>query len=158
MHRSIIETVLGAVVLMIAAIFLVFAYNQSQVRAVGGYLVLAKFGQVDGLAVGDDVRVGGLKMGSVTAMSLEPEGYVAVVAIRMDSSVRLPTDSSVAIHTEGLFGGKFIEIVPGGEEEYIEANGVIAFPQDSIILEEMIEKIVAIAREVDKKCKRCTGG
>ena len=59
MHRSIIETVLGAVVLTIAAIFLVFAYNQSQVRAVGGYLVLAKFGQVDGLAIGDDVRVGG---------------------------------------------------------------------------------------------------
>ncbi len=158
MHRSIIETVLGAVVLMVAAIFMVFAYNQSQVRAVGGYLVLAKFGQVDGLAVGDDVRVGGLKMGSVTAMSLEPEGYVAVVAIRMDSSVRLSTDSSVAIHTEGLFGGKFVEIIPGADEEFIPANGVIAYPQDSVILEEMIEKIVAIAREVGKKCKQCTGG
>ncbi len=158
MHRSIIETVLGAVVLTIAAIFLVFAYNQSQVRAVGGYLVLAKFGQVDGLAIGDDVRVGGLQVGSVTAMSLEPEGFVAVVALRLDSSVLLPTDSSVAIHTEGLFGGKFVEIIPGADEAYIPANGVIAYPQDSVILEEMIEKIVAIAREVGKKCKKCTGG
>lgn len=158
MHRSIIETVLGAVVLTVAAIFMVFAYSQSQVRAVGGYQILAKFGRVDGLAVGDDVRLGGLKKGSVEAMSLDPEGYVAVVTIRLDSGVRLPTDSSVAIHTEGLFGGKFVEIVPGGEFSYLEPNGVIAFPQDSVILEEMIEKIVAIAREVDKKCKKCTGG
>jgi len=119
---------------------------------------MAEFGQVDGLSVGDDVRLGGLKVGSVTDMSLDQDRYVAVIAMRMDSSFRLPTDSSVAIHTEGLFGGKFIEIVPGGEEEYLEANGVIAFFQDSVILEEMIEKIVAIARETNRKCKQCTGG
>ncbi len=158
MRRSVIETVLGALVLMVAVMFVVFAYTNSQLRAVGGYDVLAKFGRVDGLAVGDEVRLGGMRVGSVTAMSLERDGYIAVVRIRLNSEIKLPTDSAIAVHTEGLFGGKFIEIQPGGDETYFEPNGVIAFPQDSIILEQMIEKIVSIAREVDKKCRKCTGG
>jgi phospholipid/cholesterol/gamma-HCH transport system substrate-binding protein len=158
MHRNVIETVLGAVVLVVAVIFIVFAYTHSGVRAVGGYDVIAKFGRVDGLAVGDDVRLGGMKVGAVKVLSLDLDGYTASVTIRLDSVVRLPTDSAVAIHTEGLFGGKYAEIQPGGEESYIEPGGFLAYSQDAIILEEVIEKIVAIAREVGKKCKQCTGG
>ncbi|MFQ5955770.1 MAG: outer membrane lipid asymmetry maintenance protein MlaD [Kiloniellales bacterium] len=153
-----IETVLGALVLMVAVIFIVFAYTHSQLRAVGGYEVLAKFGRVDGLAIGDEVRLGGMKVGSVSNMSLDLDGYVAVVTVRLDSSVRLPTDSAIAIHTDGLFGGKFIEIQPGGDESYIPPNGFFSFHQDSLVLEQVIEKIVAIARDVSKKCKKCTGG
>jgi phospholipid/cholesterol/gamma-HCH transport system substrate-binding protein len=157
MHRNVIETVLGAVVLVVAVIFIVFAYTHSGVRAVGGYDVIAKFGRIDGLAVGDDVRLGGMKVGSVNSLSLDAEGYAASVTMRLDTSVKLPTDSAVAIHTEGLFGGKYMELQPGGEEGFIEPGGVLSYSQDAIILEEVIEKIVSIAREVGKKCKQCSG-
>ena len=158
MQRSVIETVLGALVLLVAVIFISFAYTHSQLGAVRSYQVQATFGRVDGLAVGDEVRLGGMKVGSVSNMTLEPDGYAAVVSVRMDAAVKLPTDSSIAIHTDGLFGGKFIEIQPGGDETYIQPNGSLSFSQDSLILEQLIEKIVAIAREVNKKCKQCTGG
>lgn len=158
MHRSVIETVLGALVLMVAVIFVSFGYTHSQLGAIRSYQVQATFGRVDGLAVGDEVRLGGMKVGAVSSMTLDPDGYAAVVSVRMDASVKLPTDSSIAIHTDGLFGGKFIEIQPGGDETYVPPNGSLAFSQDSLILEQLIEKIVAIAREVNKKCKQCTGG
>jgi len=82
MHRNVIETVLGAVVLAVAFMFIVFAYTNSEIRAVGGYDMIAKFGRVDGLEVGDDVRLSGLKVGSVKALGLDKEGYVASVTMR----------------------------------------------------------------------------
>ncbi len=151
MHRNVIETVLGGVVLLVAAIFMVFAYNHSGVRALGGYDIHATFGRIDGLAIGDDVRLGGIKVGSVAGVTLDADAYTADVRFRIDSGIKLPTDSAIAIHTAGLFGGKFIEILPGGEEEYVEPNGALSFSQDAVILEEVLEKIVAIARDAQKK-------
>ena len=151
MHRNVIETALGAVVLAVALLFFIFAYNNSQVRIGGGYEVQATFGRVDGLAIGDEVRLGGMKVGAVSNLQLDPDGYAATVTMRLDSDLKLPVDSDVAIHTLGLLGGKYLELQPGGDEQNLEPGGAIAYSQDSVILEELLEKIVSVARDAQKE-------
>ena len=97
MGRNLVETVMGAVVLLIAGFFLIFAYNSSDLRPVSGYQVTARFNSVEGLQEGSDVRIGGVKVGSVTRQRLDPETFQAVVTMTLMKSVRLPTDSIASI-------------------------------------------------------------
>ncbi len=138
MSRSLVETFLGAVVLAVAIGFIVFAYTRSGVATVSGYEVSAAFNRVDGIAAGSDVRIGGIKVGSVVERSLEPETYRAVLRMSIDETVPLPTDTTAAVVSDGLLGGKFIDIQPGAEEALIADGGRIAYTQSTLLLEELI--------------------
>ena len=140
MSRSLVETLLGAAVLAVAIGFVVFAYTRSGVATVSGYEVSAAFNRVDGIANGADVRIGGIKVGSVIGRELEPETYRAVLRMSIDETVALSTDSTAAVVSDGLLGGKFIDLQPGGEETFIAAGGRIAYTQSSLLLEELIGK------------------
>ncbi|HLB79817.1 MAG TPA: MlaD family protein, partial [Dongiaceae bacterium] len=94
MNRNVIETIMGAVVLLVAVTFLAFAYTTSNLRRVEGYEVIAKFNRIDGLENGSDVRMSGIKIGSVLDQRLDPETYLAVVRLSIADAVRLPLDSS----------------------------------------------------------------
>lgn len=110
-----------------------------------GYLVHATFNRVDGLAVGDSVEVGGVPIGRVDAMTLEPN-FRARVTLRIEADVPLPADTSVAIQTDGLFGGKSVELDPGGDERLLQAGDVITFTQDSLVVSDLLELIIAEGR------------
>ena len=140
MSRSLVETLLGAVVLAVAIGFIVFAYTRSGVATVSGYEVSAAFTRVDGISNGSDVRIGGIKVGSVIGRELEPETYRAVLRMSIDETVALPTDSAAAVVSEGLIGGKFIDLQPGADEELIADGGRIHYTQSSLLLEELIGK------------------
>ncbi len=140
MSRSLVETLLGAVVLAVAIGFIVFAYTRSGVATVSGYEVSAAFSRVDGITNGSDVRIGGIKVGSVIGRELEPETYRAVLRMSIDETVALPTDSTAAVVSEGLIGGKFIDLQPGAEEELIADGGRIHYTQSTLLLEELIGK------------------
>ncbi len=140
MSRSLVETLLGAVVLAVAIGFIVFAYTRSGVATVSGYEVSAAFTRVDGITNGSDVRIGGIKVGSVIGRELEPESYRAVLRMSIDETVALPTDSAAAVVSEGLIGGKFIDLQPGADEELIADGGRIHYTQSSLLLEELIGK------------------
>jgi phospholipid/cholesterol/gamma-HCH transport system substrate-binding protein len=115
MTRNVLETLLGAVVLIVAIGFLAFAYRSSQVSDSGGYELLARFDRVDGLEPGADVRISGIKVGSVVSQSLDPESFRAEVRFTLRSDVELPLDSSAAVVSNGLLGGKYLAVVPGGD-------------------------------------------
>lgn len=151
MHRNIIETVLGAVVFFVALIFLIFALQFSTNAGVKGYDLLAEFRHIDGVKVADEVRLSGVKVGSVTRIALKPETYGAVVTMRLEPDVQISTDSTVSIHTDGLLGGKYLEILIGGEQQNLKPGGFFGFVQDAVIVEELIEKIVAFAEGERKK-------
>ena len=151
MHRNIIETVLGAVVILVAAIFLLFALQFSTTAGVKGYDLLAEFRHIDGLKIGDEVRLSGIRVGTVSRMGLKPQEYGAVVTMRMEPGVLVSTDSTVSIHTDGLFGGKYLEILIGGDLKNLNPNERFGFVQDAVIVEELIEKIVAFAEGQRKK-------
>src|SRR5262245_22420984 len=113
MRGNVIETVMGAVVLVIAALFLVFAYNTSQLRAVsGGYEVIAEFARIDGIHQGSDVRVSGIKIGSVVGEQLDPKTYLATIRMSIDPAVQLPEDTVAQVTSSGLLGDKYLSLAP----------------------------------------------
>lgn len=142
MGKNLIETLMGAVVLVVAGLFLIFAYSTTNVRTVRGYDLVAKFERVDGLPVGGDVRLSGIKIGSVIEQKLEPETYLAVVRMTIDSSVKLPVDTVAQVSSEGLLGGNFIALVPGAEEKTIPPGGEIRYTQAPVNLVQLLGRFI----------------
>ena len=102
--------------------------------------ITAKFNNVDGIEVGSDIKISGVKVGVVTEKSLDYETYRAILKFSIDKAVKIPLDSNAAVVSSGLLGGKYIDIRPGSEENYIQENGKISYTQSSINLEELIGK------------------
>ncbi|ASG22096.1 outer membrane lipid asymmetry maintenance protein MlaD [Nitrospirillum viridazoti] len=142
MRSNVIETVLGAVVLVVAAFFLYFAYTTANVRAVSGYALQARFASTGGLTAGSDVRISGVKVGSVTKAYLDPKTYQAVIEMQIDSQVKLPEDTSAGIASESLLGGKFLNLQPGGEEEMLKPGGRIQYTQSAVNLEDLLGRFI----------------
>lgn len=151
MQKNLLETIMGAVVLVVAAAFLAFAYEGSQLRVEEGYIVSAKFGNASGIALGTPVRIGGIKVGVVSNMSLDPQTYEAVVSMQIRYSTKVPKDSSASITSSGLLGEKYIQLVPGSDDKMLADGGKIQFTQSAVNLEELIGKFMFSGGGVDKK-------
>ena len=120
MRRNIIETVMGGVVLLVAAGFIVLAFQSGTISSPGGYQVTAEFDNASGLGPGSEVRMSGVKIGTVTNQSLDPDTFFAVITLNIsDESIKLPRDTSARIIADGLLGSNFIALEPGGDEETI---------------------------------------
>ena len=142
MRRNIFETVIGALVLVVAAWFLYFSYTRSGVRDIGGYAVTAQFDRIDGIDMGTDVRMSGIKIGTVTGQDLDPATYLAVVTMEVDPRIKLPEDSSAEIASAGLLGSRYIALVPGGSDRMLDPGGRIRFTQSAVSLEQLIGKFM----------------
>lgn len=150
MKKNLLETLMGAIVLIVAGVFLVFAYEGSQLKVEAGYGVSAKFTNATGIALGSDIRVGGIKVGVVSGMELDTETYEAIVKMQIRQNTKLPKDSSAAIASAGLLGEKFIQLTPGSDEKMLADGGKIQFTQSSVSLEELIGKFMFSGGGVDK--------
>jgi len=142
MRRNVIETVLGAVVLLVAALFVIFAYSNASLRTVSGYSLVAKFDRVDGLNTGSDVKMSGIKVGTITGQDIDPQSYLAVVHLSVDPRIKLPADSAAEVVSDGLLGGKYLSLVPGADSKLLEAGGEIKFTQSPINLESLIGQLL----------------
>src|SRR5690242_16744575 len=119
MQKNVLETLMGAVVLIVAATFLIFAYQGSQTHVEGGYKVNARFGDASGISLGSDVRIGGVKVGVVTDLTIDPKTYAAVMGMQIERNIQIPKDSSAAIVCAGLLGDKYIAITPGSDDKML---------------------------------------
>ena len=142
MRRNIIETVMGAVVMLVAIGFIVFAFRASGISADGGYRVNAVFNDASGLAIGTDVRMAGVKVGTVIGQSLDTETFQANIVLEIDESIQLPSDSSARILPDGLLGGNFVSLEPGAEEDLIPHGGHIEFTQSAINVVELLGRFI----------------
>ena len=138
MKRNIIETVMGGVVLLVAAFFVVFAFSSSGVQHGGGYQVRAVFDDASGLVPGTEVRLAGVKVGTVLSQELDPETYFAVVMLSIDQDVELPKDTSARVVPEGVLGGNLVQLQPGGDEEYIQPDGTISNTQGALNIIDLV--------------------
>jgi phospholipid/cholesterol/gamma-HCH transport system substrate-binding protein len=152
MSKNVIETLIGALVLGVAAWFLVFFMEKNTSVSIAGdhYSLIAKFEQADGISVGTPVRIGGVKIGVVTSESLDHSTYSAVIKFSLDKKIQIPTDSTAKISSEGLIGGKYLSIVPGADDKMLNDGEELRFTQSSINLETLIGKMI-FSKESDKE-------
>ena len=142
MGRNIVETIVGALVLAVAGLFVFYAFAKSDTRAPNGYEITARFGRVDGLKRGADVTLSGVKVGTVTGVDLDRKTYQAVVHMMVASNVDLPTDTNAKIVSESLLGNMVLVLEPGGDKQMLKDGGEIEKTQDAISLTELIGKIM----------------
>lgn len=144
------EIFAGAAVLAAALGFLAYATGgQGLTPASGTYALKASFRSVDGITPGSDVRLAGVKVGSITALSLNPETFFADANIAIDSKIQLPTDSAILISSEGLLGGNFVELVPGGAPDVLAPGDEIEDTQGSVSLISLLMKFVSSGSSSD---------
>ena len=144
MKQNLVETLIGFAVIAIACIFLVYAYssNDNGLNDDKGYVIKAKFDNVDGIMKGSDIKIGGVKVGAIDSITLDTNNYYAIVEMRIDNDVKVPIDSSVAIVSSGLIGGKYIAVSPGAEDRELKEGQYVRLTQSSVNLEGLISKFV----------------
>lgn len=143
MERNTLETVLGAVVLLVAGYFLYLVYSQTDIRAeASGYPLELRFDSGGSTGVGTDVRIAGVKVGSVIEQRFDPKTYQAVVTIEMDDDVKLPKDTSAVVTSDGLLGDNYILLNIGGDTEMLASGDRIRNVQGAINLADLINKFV----------------
>lgn len=128
------ETILGAIVAVVAISFFVFAAAQAgQTGGSAGYELIARFQRIDGVSVGSDVRVSGVKVGVVRSVELDPETYMARLTFAIDNGVQVLDESTARIATDGLLGGGYVAIEPAGMDA-LPAGGEIPYTQGAVDL------------------------
>ena len=142
MSGNLVETLIGAVVVLVAAAFMVFAYQKADLQAVDGYQLSARFEKVDGIKIGSDVMMSGIKIGTVVGQELDTKSYLAVVRMSIRDDVRLPEDSSIKVASAGLLGDNYLAIEPGGAPDMLADGGEIEYTQGAVDLTELIGKAI----------------
>ncbi len=151
MKKRPVETIMGLVVLLIAGLFLYFAYSVSDLQVVKGYGLTARFLKVGGLNVGADVMINGIKIGTVVGQQLDNENYDAEIKLSIAPNVKLPKDSSAMISSNGLMGNKFIKIEPGKSKELLKDGDEIIHTKDFKTLEDMVGEVIFMVTGNDEK-------
>lgn len=147
MKRSVVETLLGSLVIVVAAGFLIFALQATEVGAVDGFNLKARFLKVGGLEVGSDVRISGVKVGTVTDRVLDTDSFEAVVLFTVSANVRLPVDTQAVVTSEGLLGNKYLRLIPGSASDVVTDGGEIAQTRDYRSLEDTVSEIIFLATQ-----------
>ena len=142
MQRNMLETVMGAIVLLTAVAFVSLAYEAANIRGTDGYELEAEFGATGGLSVGDDVRISGIKVGRISRQELDPVTYAARIVMSLDERIRIPADSSARITAASLLGGNYLELIPGADEDMMQPGEVIYDTRDPVSLTDLLGKAV----------------
>lgn len=137
------EALVGLLVVLLAAWFVLFALQRTGGRGGGDTIrVTALFPNAVGVSPGTDVRVAGLKVGSVAEQKLDPQSFQVAMTIALDPSIKLPSDSSAAITSEGLLGGTYVALVPGGSETPLKSGDTIIDTQGSLDMMGLIGQFI----------------
>jgi phospholipid/cholesterol/gamma-HCH transport system substrate-binding protein len=140
---NIIEALIGAVVLLLAVWFVTFAYGRTERGGLDdGYTITARFPNTSGVSVGTDVRVSGLKVGTVADEKLDTQTYQALLKLTIDKDVKLPLDTSAAITSEGILGGNYIALAPGGDTEMLREGDEITDTQGAVDMMSLIGSVI----------------
>lgn len=148
MAENTTEVLVGGVVLAAAIGFAVYAGQIAGLSAGGeSYPLTASFRSLEGVGVGTDVRLAGVKVGTVTQVDLNPETFRADTVVAVDDGIQIPDDSAIVISSEGLLGGNFVEIVPGGSPFFFAEGDEILDTQGAVSLVSLLLKFVSGGEE-----------
>ena len=136
------EIIVGTFVLLCATFFFFNSFNSTKSSSSGGYSLIAKFDNADGIASGSDVKISGVKIGTVVSQSLDEKNFRATLKINLSQEIQLPSDSSAKIASEGLLGSKYLSISPGGDDVNLKDGEEIQFTQSSVNFEDLLGKFI----------------
>lgn len=144
MQQNTLETVVGFAVIFIASIFIAFAYKQNNQMTLEAavYNLQANFQNIEGITLGSDVMIAGIKVGTVKSITLDQNDFVAKIILQINQHVKIPKDSQAAIVTSGLLGNKYIMIAPGADSDIFIDNDRIKYTQSAVNIESLIGKII----------------
>jgi phospholipid/cholesterol/gamma-HCH transport system substrate-binding protein len=143
LSRQDLETAIGAGIVLAAALALWLASAGGKVaRTSGSYLLTARYDQVDGITIGSPVVLAGIEVGRVVQLELAPGMLKPVVTMSVRRGIAIPKDSAALVMSDGVLGGKFIRIEPGSEVEALKPGGRFPLVQDSVVVEQVLQKIV----------------
>jgi len=142
MGKKYFETILGAVIFLIAVFWVGYVKHEIKAEKFHGYTLVAKFDKANGIQRGSDVRISGIKVGEVTEAVIDSNNYLAIVKFKVDKKIKLPNDTSVIVATNGLFGNKHLAITPGGSEEFLSDGDEVIYTQGAINLESIIGQLL----------------
>jgi phospholipid/cholesterol/gamma-HCH transport system substrate-binding protein len=131
-QNNIAETIIGALVIAVAVGFLAFIATRTGSGSLSGYEVNARLPKVDGLGIGTDVRLSGIKIGTVRDLVLDPKTYLVTVHMNIRDDIKIPADSSVLVTSAGFLGSQYLSITPGGDDKMMVAGGFFESVQGSI--------------------------
>ena len=134
MKSNTFEAIVGAFEIIISVVFLFFGFSTMKIQNSDSYNVSALFNRIDGIKIGSDIRMSGIKIGTVVSQELDNSSFEAKVLMSIDSKILIPDDSSAKITSDGLLGGNYISIEPGGSDIYLLNNEEIFFTQGSVDL------------------------
>lgn len=141
------ETVAGIIVLFCFIALFGFVYNRKQIKPEAtNFQLYARFNKVDGIKEGAIVQLGGIPVGYVTDMVLDPF-YRVILTLSFNKPVNLPTDTAAVIETNGLVGAKFIELIPGGEEDNLKNKSTIGYTQDVLLIDDLLNHVLEFMRK-----------
>lgn len=149
MNKKPVETIMGLVVLAVAALFMLFAYRVSDLQVVKGYEIKSRFLKVGGLNTGADVRINGIKVGTVVSQSVNPLDYMVDVTLSIMPQISLPADSQIMIAGDGLMGDKYVKIEPGKSKEKLAHGATAVNTKDAKSLEDMVGEIIFMVTNND---------
>jgi phospholipid/cholesterol/gamma-HCH transport system substrate-binding protein len=157
-RRNPFEVFVGVIVIALTLVLLLYLVASLSSAGASRYMLQAEFARIDGIAAGSDVRIAGVKVGTVVGTSINPKTYKAVVRLAVRPDIRLPADSLAEITSENLLGGDYISLVPGQAGAKISSGGEVAGTQSSIDLESLLGKfILSVTDLVSIVQKRETG-
>jgi phospholipid/cholesterol/gamma-HCH transport system substrate-binding protein len=142
MQSKTVETLIGAIVILIAAGFLYFGYINTSQGSLNTYELIARFNRVDGLSVGTDVKLSGIKVGTISELTLDPKNYLAIVHLSIRKDVQIPDDSSLKITSAQLLGNSYMSLTPGGSDKMLPPGGEIKNTQGSVDIMSLIGRAI----------------
>ena len=141
MQKNLVETIVGTGVLLVAAVFAVYSFSVTNSSGGSSYNLLAQFQSIQGIGVGTDVKISGIKIGTVKAVKLDPQTYQAMVELTINQDVKIPDDSTVTIGSEGLLGGSYIRLLVGGSDGVLKNGDRFQYSQGAVDLADLLGKV-----------------
>lgn len=151
MRNNIFEILVGTFVLVCAICFFTLSLRKSHIPTSDNYEVYAEFDNIEGVGAGSDIKISGVKIGTIADQTLNIKTYRAKLKLNIDKNIKLPKDSSAKIASSGLLGGKYLSIEPGAEDDLLENGDEIKFTQSAISLEDMLGKFIFGSKKEEVK-------
>jgi phospholipid/cholesterol/gamma-HCH transport system substrate-binding protein len=157
MSRKFPEVLTGLAVIIIAIVFLFYALGRAQALSGAGYPLTAQFSNIGGLTVGSDVKLGGVTIGRVTDERLDPITYAAIVKLQINKGIQLPSDTSATISSDGLLGGNYVGLSPGGSNTMLAPGQSFSVTQSAINIEDLLGKFIFSMGDMNKSSSQSGG-